>query len=247
MLPYSVIAFSIGTPYFTQLSEHVAAGRLTEVRTDLDVSIRTLGVFMVGATAVVAATAVPVSRIFANDSEAAVATAWVLGAYLVGLVPLAVLFVIQRAFYAFHDTRSPFLFTLVQAALAAATALLAGAVLPVTFLAAGIALGQSASSLIQLALAVWLLRRHTGPLQLGGTALAIARFAGAALPAALAGWLAFVLLGGADGWMLASLLTAMLAAAAIGTVVVAVYAAGLAALRAPELASVGAALRRLRR
>ena len=39
ILPYSVIAVSIGTPYFTQLSEHAAAGRDDDVRADLGTSI----------------------------------------------------------------------------------------------------------------------------------------------------------------------------------------------------------------
>ena len=47
MLPYSIIVLSIGTPYFTQLSEHAAAGRDDDVRGDVGRSIRTLGVFIV--------------------------------------------------------------------------------------------------------------------------------------------------------------------------------------------------------
>ena len=88
MLPYSIIVLSIGTPYFTQLSEHAAAGRDDDVRGDVGRSIRTLGVFIVIATAALAAAAVPASRIFTDSRDEAVAAARVLLCFLVSLVPL---------------------------------------------------------------------------------------------------------------------------------------------------------------
>ena len=130
MLPYSIIVLSIGTPYFTQLSEHAAAGRDDDVRGDIGRSIPTLGIFIVIATAALAAAAVPASRIFTDSRDEAVAAAGVLLCFLVSLVPLAVLFVIQRTFYAYNDTRTPFFFTLLQCALVVVTAL-AASTLPV--------------------------------------------------------------------------------------------------------------------
>src|SRR5690606_9216322 len=116
----------------------------------------------------------------------AVEFAWVLGAYLVALVPLSVQFVLQRTFYAHHDTRTPFLFTLVQAVLVIVTAVAAYqavftfGVLPVEFLAAAMALGQSLANIVQLVLAVWLLRRKIGPLGLRPAVRAYIRFVVAA-------------------------------------------------------------------
>ncbi|MBN9170251.1 MAG: virulence factor MviN, partial [Microbacterium sp.] len=75
MLPYSIIVLSIGTPYFTRLSEHATAGRDEDVRTDVGRSIRTLGVFIVIATAALAVAAVPASRIFTTKPEQAVQVA----------------------------------------------------------------------------------------------------------------------------------------------------------------------------
>ena len=75
MLPYSIIVLSIGTPYFTQLSEHAAAGRDDDVRGDIGRSIRTLGLFIVIATAALAVAAVPASRIFTDSRDEAVAAA----------------------------------------------------------------------------------------------------------------------------------------------------------------------------
>ncbi len=249
MLPYSIIVLSIGTPYFTRLSEHAQAGREAEVRTDIETSIRTIGVFIIAATAALAAAAVPASRIFTDDRTQAVAAAQLLLCFLVGLIPLAVLFVIQRTFYAFHDTRTPFVFTMVQCALVVVTAF--GArwaveqeLLPVSLLAAAVALGQSLAGIVQLVVAAWLLRRRLGHLRTAAWAAALGRFLLAAVPATGAGWLMFQLLGGADGWTAATPVLGALGAAIIGTVVLVVYAAFLALLRAPELATAARVVRR---
>lgn len=249
MLPYSIIVLSIGTPYFTQLSEHAHAGRDDEVRGDVGRSIRTLGLFIVVATAAVAAAAVPASRIFTNSAEDAVTAASVLLCFLVGLIPLAVLFVIQRTFYAYDDTRTPFFFTLLQCALVVGTALAAGAavqgdVIALGQLAAAVALGQSFASLVQVIIATWLLQRRLGGLQIGSWTLALGRFALAAIPAGLAGWLTFLVLGGSSGWTVADKWLGALGAAIIGGVVLVVYVAFLALLRAPELSTATGLVRR---
>ena len=234
MLPYSIIVLSIGTPYFTQLSEHASAGREAEVRSDVGRSIRTLGLFVIGATAALAVAAIPASRIFTDDQSEAVAAAGVLLCYLVSLVPLAVLFVIQRTFYVYDDTRTPFFVTLLQCALVVATALLASwavaqKALDVSQLAAGVALGQSIASVVQVVIATWLLQRRLGGLRIGSWMLSLCRFALAAIPAAGAGWLTFQLLGGVDGWTVSDKLLGALGAAIIGTVSLVVYVGFLAA------------------
>jgi putative peptidoglycan lipid II flippase len=245
MLPYSVIVLSIGTPYFTQLSEHAAAGRDDDVRGDIGRSIRTLGLFVVIATAALAVAAVPASRIFTNSRDDAVEASVVLLCFLVSLVPLAVLFVIQRTFYAYNDTRTPFLFTLLQCALVVATALIASATLPVGILAAGVALGQSIASTIQVIVATWLLHRRLGSIQVGSWMLSLGRFALAALPAAGAGWLTFLLLGGVEGWTVSDKLLGAIGAGIIGLVSLVVYGGFLALLRAPELGPAVTLVKRL--
>lgn len=244
MLPYSIIVLSIGTPYFTQLSEHAAAGRDDDVRGDIGRSIRTLGVFIVIATAALGAAAVPASRIFTDSRDEAVAAAVVLLCFLVSLIPLAVLFVIQRTFYAYNDTRTPFFFTVLQCALVVVTALIAST-LPVQFIAAGIALGQSFASIVQVIIATWLLQRRLGGLRVGSWMLSLGRFALAAVPAAGAGWLTFLMLGGVEGWTVSDKLLGAVGAAIIGIVSLIVYAGFLALLRAPELGPALALARRV--
>lgn len=240
MLPYSVIVLSIGTPYFTQISEHASAGRDDEVRADIGRSIRTLMFFMMAAIAAVTAATLPASRVFTTSADEAFAAAPVLLAYLVGLLPLTILFIVQRTFYAYDDTRTPFWFTIIQCALIVITALTAAAllaadVLPISLLAAAVALGQSIASTLQVILATWLLHRKIGGLVVRSWLAAIGRFAIAAIPAGFAGWGAFLLLGGSDGWMLSTQLFGAIGTCIVGLIVVIVYVALLALMRAPEL------------
>jgi putative peptidoglycan lipid II flippase len=235
MLPYSIIVMSIGTPYFTQLSEHAAAGRHDEVRNDISRSIRTLGFFIVASTAALAVAAVPATRIFTTSGEEAAAAAPVLLCFLLCLVPLAVLFVVQRTFYAYNDTKTPFWFTLVQCALVALGALLAGAAFERSELAAGVALTQSVASIVQVVIATVLLHRRLNGIGTASWLLALGRFALAAIPAAAAGYGVWLLLGGVGGWTTSSALTGALGAAVLGSVVLAVYVGILALFRTPEL------------
>lgn len=249
MLPYSIIVLSIGTPYFTQISEHAAAGRDDEVRADVARSIRTLLFFIVAAVAAVAAAAIPASRVFTNRASDAEAAALVLLGFLVCLIPLTMLFIVQRTFYAYGDTRTPFLFTLFQCVLVVVTALiaqwlLAAEVIEVTAVAATIALGQSIASTIQTVVATWLLHRKIGGLRVRSWLAAIGRFAIAGIPAGLAGWGVFLLLGGPQGWTTADKLQGALGTGIIGIAVLVVYLGILALLRAPELAVAGSLLRR---
>lgn len=250
MLPYSIIVISIGTPYFTQLSEHAAAGRDDEVRADIGRSIRILGLFIVIATTALAAAAVPAARIFTNSTDGAVALATVLICFLVGLIPLAVLFVIQRSFYAYGDTRTPFFFTIFQCALVIVTALVAAALvqsgaLPLEYLTATVALGQSIASLLQVVLATWLLRRRLGNLQLGGALRALGLFIVTAVLAGASGWFVYTASGGTSGWMASDKLLGAAGTVIVGSVSIAVYVLLLTLLRAPELSVATGLVRRI--
>lgn len=235
MVPYSTVAIAIGTPYFTQMSSHAAAGRDDEVRADIGKAVRTLGLFLVFGTAGLMAASGPVSRLFTNSPAEAHEASIVLIAFLVCLVPLSVLYVLQRTFYAYNDTRTPFVFTAIQAVLVVVAAYIAYAVLPLQYLTAGVALGQALSSTIQAIIAGVLLRRKLGPYGIGKAVLALGRFALAAAPAGLVAWGAYLLMGGDSGWMLDNKFTGAVGTCVIGAIALVVYVGILAAFRTPEL------------
>lgn len=245
MLPYSIIVMSIGTPYFTRLSEHANEGRDDDVRADLSSSIRITGMLVTISAAALMVAAIPATRVFVNTSDQAVVAAPVLVAYLVGLVPLSILFVVQRAFYAYNDTRTPFVFTVIQCALFVVLVLVAQAILPVEQLAAGVALGQSVSTAVQVLIATVLLKRRMRTLGVRAWVVSYARFVLAALPAAGAGWLVYVLLGGDAGWTTSDKLLGAVGTGIIGAASFAVYLGVLALLRAPELSPVMTLVRRM--
>ena len=244
MLPYSIFAISIGTPYFTQISEHAAEGRDADVRADVARCMRAVSLFIVVSAVALSAAAVPASRIFTNGSELAVMAAPVLVCYLVGLLPLSLLFIVQRTFYAYGDTRTPFWFTVVQCAIIVVTALIAPLVAPVEQLGAAVALGQSVAGIVQTVIAIVLLRRRLGGLELRGTAVSLLRFAIAAVPAGLAGWGTYLLLGADEGWTNSDKIFGAIGTGVIGAVTVVVYLLVLALLRAPELSVATRLLRR---
>lgn len=240
MLPYSIIVISIGTPYFTRISEHASEGRMADVRADVSACIRTLGVFMVLATAALVAAAAPAARMFSQLPSEALQAAPVLLMMLVGLIPLSVLFIVQRTFYAFGNTRTPFIFTAIQSVIVIGGALIAGAFIEHAYVTAGVALAQSIATTIQTVIAVALLRRRLGSGLTRVWGVALLRFVGAAIPAVAAGIGTYLATGGNDGWSItttgfAGQFAAVAGVALIGTVTAIVYIIMLAVLRAPEV------------
>ena len=161
MLPHSIVAVSIATPYFTRMSGHARDGDFASLRADISSSLRTIGLLMVGAAAALIAAAVPFAAFFAHNQQELVGISSVLLAYLVGLVPFSVLFLLQRAFYALGDTRTPFFLQLVQSVLFVIGALSA-AFLPQSLIAVGIAAATSLAGTAQAIAAMLVLRRRLG-------------------------------------------------------------------------------------
>lgn len=250
MLPHSIAAVSIATAYFTRMSTHARDGELDAVRSDLRTSLLTIGLIMVFASVGLIVLAFPFSALFTNEGYDGIAgMAPVLIAFLVGLVPFSVLHVLRRTFYALEDTRTPFFITVFQAVLFVGGALLV-ALLPVEYIALGIAIVTTVAGTAQTALAAILIRRRLGAL--GGGLLAARHlvFAAAALVAAAVGAGLVWLLGGytAEGWALSSPVLAAVAMAVAGTVMAIVYVGALLLVRNPEAhAFVSPLLRRLRR
>ncbi|GAA2032108.1 hypothetical protein GCM10009819_15080 [Agromyces tropicus] len=250
MLPHSVITVSIATAYFTRMSEHARDGEFGRVRDDLSGAIRAVGLILMLASAVLVVVAYPFAAVFQPGNLAnASALGNVIIAFAIGLVGFSVLFVVQRTFYALGDTRTPFVFTLVQVAVFTTAALMT-LLLPVQWVAVGVALATTLATTIQLALAVILLRRKLGRLDARRVLTSLVRdLAAVVLPVAVGLWM--VTAFGAftpGGFAIADRWGAILVMAIVGTVMLVLYGAGLWLFRSPELRGFAApALARLRR
>jgi putative peptidoglycan lipid II flippase len=249
MLPHSIIAVSIATPYFTRMSGHARDDDLAAVRGDLSSSLRTIGLLVTGAAAALGAAALPFAAVFAHAPHEVVSIALVLLAFLLGLVPFSMVFVMQRAYYALGDTRTPFLFQLVQSLLFVTGALVVAVVAPDPLVAAGIALVTSIAGTAQAVVAAVLLRRRLGGV--GGTRLA-RRFGAyllATAPSAAAGvgilWLLGGLPGDGSGFAVSGPVQGVASVIMIGAVSLAVYLGVLAVARVPEVREIGTLVRGL--
>jgi putative peptidoglycan lipid II flippase len=249
MLPHSIIAVSIATPYFTRMSADARDADIPAVRANLSASMRTIGLLVAGSAAALAAAALPFAAVFSNAPREVVGIGVVLLAFLIGLVPFSMVFVMQRAYYALGDTRTPFLFQLVQSVLFVAGALTVAVVAPDPLVAAGIALVTSIAGTAQAVAAAVLLRRRLGGV--GGRRL-VRRFGAyllATIPAAAAGVGILWLLGGlpADGggFAVSGTMQGFASIILIGAVSFTVYLAALAIARVPEVRELGGLVRRL--
>ncbi len=234
MLPHSIATVSIGTAYFTRMSSHVSTGDIASLRTDLSSSVRAISLIAVFSSVGLMVLSVPISRVFTDNATDVLLLAQVVAAFLVGLVPFSIQFVLFRAFYALGDTRTPFLITLFQSGLYIPIAV-ACAFLPAQFIVLGLALGMSLVTFPQLVLTVHLLRRKVGPFRIGPTMRSLMVFAAASVPAAAIGVLILWALGlFTDGFALDSRLSAILTTVATGGGMVLAYSGGLLALRSSE-------------
>lgn len=241
MLPHSVITVSIATAYFTRMAEHASHGRTSELRTDISSAIRGISLIIVLAAAVLLVTAYPFAAIFTNESFVQTAAFGnVIIAYLLGLVPFCILFVIQRAFYALGDTRTPFFFTLAQTIIVVVL-VVACSLLPPEWIAAGIALSVTIAGTVQLLIATNLLRRRLHGIDGGRIVRSLLVYAWPAIIAMVIGLVILVLLGGTQdgGFAVSGIAPAIVSMAIIGAAMAAVYFGLLWVVRAPELRTFG--------
>ena len=240
MLPHSIAAVSIATAYFTRMSTHHRDGRHAELVSDLAASLRSIGLIIVFASVGLIVLAFPFSAVFAKNGSFAdvVAMAPVLIAFLAGLVPFSVLYVLRRTFYAVGDTRTPFFITVFQAVLFVAGALFV-MTLPPNSIALGLAVLTTLAGTAQTAAAIVMLRRKIGALHGAIVVRRHVQFIVATIPAAALGTGVVALLGGfsAGGFAVSTAFGGVLTMAVAGTIMVLVYGAMLTVMRNPEVAA----------
>ena len=250
MLPHSIVAVSIATAYFTRMSGHAHAGNLAGVRDDFSASIRSIGLIMVFAAVGLVVLAYPFSAVFADEFVDIQDMAVVVMAYLVGLVPFSILFVIQRTFYSLGDTRTPFFLQVFQSILFVIGAVIVGFNWDKAWIAVGVALVTSLAGSAQAILAGVVLRRRLGAIDATRILKRYALFLLASVPAAGVGVGLLFALGGTTqgGFAVANPFTAFVSMAVIGVAMAAVYFGVLVLVRNPEFgAIVRPVFQRLRR
>ena len=166
-------------------------------------------------------------------------------AYLVGLIPFTILFVLQRVYYSLEDTRTPFFMQALQSVVFMA-GVVGVAFLPVQWIAVGIAVVMTIAGTVQTVVAAALLRGRLGGLPVGPVVRASLAFFGAALVAALVG-LAIVWSMGAfveGGFAIDSRLGGIVTLAVGGAAMAVVYLGLLWIMRNPQLRDLAAPLAR---
>ena len=224
MVPHSVITVSLATAYFTRMSIHARDNRLGEVTADVTTSLRRIGVMMVLASAGLFTLSVPFARLFGADTSQVTSMALVISGYALGLVPFSLVFVIQRVYYSLDDTRTPFVFQVVHAAIFIGLALFASQ-FPTDQIAQSLAVAASLASTLQLVVALVLLRGKLPELNLFSLSVRVLLALAAALPASLAGAGVVLLLGGAstEGFVRSSTFGAIVGIGLAGAAMAIVY------------------------
>lgn len=237
MLPHSVATVSIATAYFTKMSAHVHENRIDLLKGDLAQGLRTISLISVFSSAVLIVLAYPVSRIFIGEYVGTVALANVLIALMIGLLPFSFVFMMQRAFYALEDTRTPFVFTSIQIALHIVGSITMSVLVAREWLVVSLSLVTSVTVSIQALIAYLLLRRRIGSLGEHKIASSTTMFTLVAAVAALAGWGTLELLGGTSegSFAMKTILNSLIADVVVGLVMLAVYLVLLKLLRVREV------------
>jgi len=253
MTPHGLITVSVVTALFTTMSRAAAAGDTPEVRRDV-----AHGLGVVGATVIpvmvgglVLATSLTTTIFVGAYIEAANAIGYITMAMLLGLPAFGAFYVVQRAFYAYEDARTPFWLQVVNSGVFVLAGLLCYSVSS-EYRAVAVAGGQALSNVVAAVVGITWLSRRLGGMDLHVTVRTWIRSLVACVPAGLLAWMIAwptrhllhpYLPGPTNGWWLSSVLALLLG----GAVFVALYLAAAKRMHIDEVEEfTGPILRRLR-
>jgi putative peptidoglycan lipid II flippase len=245
MVPHSVVTVSVATAYFTSMAKHANENRMDLFRQDFSAGLRAISVFAVFFSVGMIILAYPMSRVFIGEFNATLSLGNVLIALLVGLLPFSFVYMMQRAFYALEDTRTPFMFTLVQIVIYIIGATVIAQTVPAQWLVVALSLLTSTTVTIQAIIAYTLLVKRVGPLGDHRIATALAQFVFAGAIAGAAGYGMIELLGGisAGSFVLQSVWSSTLTIGLVGFVMFTLYLVTLRLLKVSEVDSALAGLK----
>jgi putative peptidoglycan lipid II flippase len=203
----------------------------------LTTGVRVSALVSVISTATLMMLAYSIARVFVGEYPATLALGNVIVALMVGLVPFSVVYMIQRAFFALEDTKSPFIFTTIQIAIHITGSLTLGALVEKQWLVVSISILTACSILVQGLVGYLMLRKRIGGMGEASFVRSLAGFVLAAIPAVAVGYGLMSWLGGiaAGSFTLNSVFTAVITSALVGGAMVVCYLATLWIFRVPEL------------
>ena len=237
MVPHSVVTVSVATAYFTKMAQHAHENRMDLFRKDFSAGLRAISVFAVFFSVAMMVLAYPMSRVFIGEFDATISLGNVLIALMVGLVPFSFVYMMQRAFYALEDTRTPFVFTTIQIVIYIIGAVAVAQTVAAEWLVVALSLLTSTSVTIQAIIAYTLLIKRVGSLGDHKIATALAQFVLSGIIAGAIGYAGIEIMGGIkpNAFAVASVLSSSLTIALIGFVMFAVYAIALRLLKVSEI------------
>lgn len=164
LLPQGVVAQSVATAAFPTFADQYARGQLSQLRSALAATVRTILFIAIPAAVGLLVLSTPSVQLlfergrFTETSTELVAAA--LGAYALGLIGHSGVEILVRAFYALHDTRTPVLLGVLSLAINLIMSLSLIHALGVT----GLALANTTAALIEMMLLIIVIRRRLGGL-----------------------------------------------------------------------------------
>ncbi|PKY95965.1 lipid II flippase MurJ, partial [Actinomyces naeslundii] len=211
MLPQSLVVTSIITALFTRMSEKAAAGDAAGVREDLSLGLRSAGVFTVLATAGICVLAVPALQLFTPSITLpeAQASAPMLIALALGIVPQGIWFGTQRVMLAYSDTKRLLLADVVVGVVPVVLCVMAYFMAPANHWMAWAGAANTLSQIGGCLVVIPMLRSHLPSLDGRKIITTHLRLVIAVAPAIIAGIVLNLILGNVDA---DSSLTKMLAA-----------------------------------
>ncbi len=176
MLPLGVFAMAISTAVFPTLAEQSALDRLEELKSTFTASLRLILYLTIPSSVGLIVLGEPIVRLLLQhgdfSAEATQSTVYALGFYALGLAGYATVEIVNRVFYALHDTRTP-----VAVAFGAFTLNVALSLILMRHLSfGGLALANAVGGTVEAALLVKLLSRRLEGVELRDLAFPVAVF-----------------------------------------------------------------------
>ena len=237
MVPHSVVTVSVATAYFTKMAQHAHENNMDLFKKDFSAGLRAISVFAVFFSVAMIVLAYPMSRVFIGEFDATISLGNVLIAFMIGLLPFSFVYMMQRAFYALENTRTPFIFTVIQISIYIAGAIVISNTVEARWLVVALSLLTSSTVTLQAIIAFTMLTKRIGSLNDHKIASALSQFVLAGVIAGAMGYGAIEIIGGINpgSFAVASVLSSSLTIAGVGFLMFAIYTIALRLLRVPEI------------